>query len=99
MIRLNTKNLPCMKKVDIIYIFVVLLLSTSLLSSNTMAGTEKGAKVSGKMPETASLPKSMPGKLRGKIAPDFILNSITGEKYKLSNTRGKVVLIDFWHTY
>ena len=43
--------------------------------------------------------KKIGSQLIGKKAPDFILDSITGEKYQLSRTRGKVVLIDFWHTY
>jgi peroxiredoxin len=32
----------------------------------------------------------------GKKAPDFTLPSVTGEKFRLSSLKGKVVLLDFW---
>lgn len=37
--------------------------------------------------------------LIGKGAPDFTLKSVTGAPVRLSDFKGKVVLIDFWHTY
>jgi len=36
---------------------------------------------------------------RGKPAPDFTLTDITGKKHKLSDYRGKDVLIIFWATW
>jgi cytochrome oxidase Cu insertion factor (SCO1/SenC/PrrC family) len=68
-------------------------LSMFIISWSYAPATGKESKISG------NISKPMPGKLKGKIAPDFILDSITGEKYQLSSTKGKVVLIDFWHTY
>lgn len=35
----------------------------------------------------------------GNKAPDFIQNGINGEAVKLSNLRGKLVLIDFWASW
>ena len=35
----------------------------------------------------------------GKMAPDFTLTDITGKKHKLSDYRGKNVLITFWATW
>lgn len=32
----------------------------------------------------------------GAVAPDFTLTTTTGEEFKLSEQKGKVVLIDFW---
>lgn len=32
-------------------------------------------------------------------APDFILEGISGEKVRLSNYRGKVIILDFWDTW
>ncbi|MCA9252492.1 MAG: TlpA family protein disulfide reductase [Phycisphaerales bacterium] len=35
----------------------------------------------------------------GELAPDFEGTTLAGEKVKLSDLRGKVVLIDFWATW
>jgi thiol-disulfide isomerase/thioredoxin len=32
----------------------------------------------------------------GKKAPDFTLSSVTGEKFRLSSLKGKIVVLDFW---
>jgi len=32
-------------------------------------------------------------------APDFTLNKISGEKFKLSSLQGKVIILDFWATW
>jgi len=32
----------------------------------------------------------------GKKAPDFTLSSVTGEKFRLSSLKGKLVVLDFW---
>ncbi|MBC7330545.1 redoxin domain-containing protein [bacterium] len=37
--------------------------------------------------------------LEGQLAPDFTLQSLDGKTYKLSDLKGKVVLIDFWATW
>jgi peroxiredoxin len=37
--------------------------------------------------------------LQGKIAPDFQLKSLDGRSVKLSDLRGKPVLLNFWATY
>jgi len=40
-----------------------------------------------------------PAQLKGKKAPEFILPRLDGQTYRLSDSKGKVVLLDFWHTY
>jgi peroxiredoxin len=39
------------------------------------------------------------GQLVGQPAPDFELQSVNGSKLKLSDLRGKAVLLNFWATY
>ena len=36
---------------------------------------------------------------RGALAPDFTLSQLSGQPLKLSDYRGKVVLLDFWATW
>ena len=37
--------------------------------------------------------------VEGKVAPDFALQSIDGKTVRLSDFRGKAVLLNFWATY
>ena len=37
--------------------------------------------------------------VEGKVAPDFTLQSIDGKTVRLSDFRGKAVLLNFWATY
>lgn len=39
------------------------------------------------------------GDVRGKVAPDFELVSLDGKRVKLSDFRGKAVLLNFWATW
>jgi thiol-disulfide isomerase/thioredoxin len=42
----------------------------------------------------------LPGRdMTGETAPDFLLNDVDGKPFRLSSTRGKVVLLDFWATW
>ncbi|HYC83737.1 MAG TPA: TlpA disulfide reductase family protein [Chryseosolibacter sp.] len=36
--------------------------------------------------------------LSGCSSPDFDLTTLTGERFKLSQLKGKVVVLNFWHT-
>lgn len=37
--------------------------------------------------------------LSGAQAPDFVLKSVSGENYRLSEYRGEVVMVNFWATW
>ena len=43
--------------------------------------------------------KQGPEALEGKAAPDFALKTLDGKDVKLSDMKGKVVLLDFWATW
>ena len=42
---------------------------------------------------------SLVGDVRGRRAPDFELTSLDGKRVKLSDFRGKAVLLNFWATW
>jgi peroxiredoxin len=44
-------------------------------------------------------PTTTAGKLQGQVAPDFTLTSLDGKTMKLSDFRGKAVLLNFWATW
>jgi thiol-disulfide isomerase/thioredoxin len=44
---------------------------------------------------TPSAPRALPG----TIAPDFALRSLDGSTVKLSDFRGKAVILNFWATW
>jgi cytochrome c biogenesis protein CcmG/thiol:disulfide interchange protein DsbE len=44
-------------------------------------------------------PMKLVGDVQGKAAPDFALASLDGKKVKLSDFRGKAVLLNFWATW
>jgi cytochrome oxidase Cu insertion factor (SCO1/SenC/PrrC family) len=81
-------------------ILMALFLSLFLLSLNYIGVKAKENKDLIMLAKATSSSKKVGREFIGKMAPDFTLNSIYGENYQLSNnTRGKVVLLDFWHTY
>jgi AhpC/TSA family len=49
-----------------------------------------------KMPINPNVPKSTPGPQVGQVAPEIVAEDLDGQTFKLSDYRGKVVLLDFW---
>lgn len=49
--------------------------------------------------KTAAAGGALQGDSVGKIAPDFTLTTLDGKKVKLSDYRGKAVLLNFWATW
>jgi len=59
----------------------------------------EGAELVNKFSPPGTRPKSEESKIIGNPAPDFILNDIDGIEAKLTDFKGKVVLLDFWATW
>lgn len=51
------------------------------------------------LPVAGKVPQSTLGPARHSPAPDFTLKSVTGETVRLSDLRGKIVLLNFWATW
>ncbi|WP_082235278.1 redoxin domain-containing protein [Halobacillus massiliensis] len=66
--------------------------SESPVDPNPPEGAQMSAEGDGE-----SKPSS--GVQEGEMAPDFTLNTLAGEKVKLSDYRGEKVLINFWATW
>ena len=43
--------------------------------------------------------EKLAGEVKGKVAPDWELNTLDGKPVKLSDYRGKAVLLNFWATW
>jgi peroxiredoxin len=56
-----------------------------------------GARHSRKLVPTGE--QGVQSDLRGKPAPDFELSTLDGKKVKLSDLRGKAVVVNFWATW
>ncbi len=74
-----------MKRDPVILIVVAVVISIMLVFGISKARHSSGAKGA--------------GKLQGQPAPDFSLASLDGKTLKLSDYRGKAVLLNFWATW
>ena len=78
-----------MKRDPVILIVVAVVISLMLVFGiqKTRRGSSSGSLQGGG------------SSLQGQVAPDFSLASLNGEKLKLSDFRGKAVLLNFWATW
>ena len=71
----------------------LLLIAIVLVMAWTRRATHPGASGAGK-----SAPQEQGGEI-GKPAPDFALQDLNGQTVRLSDFKGKVVIVDFWATW
>ena len=74
-----------MKRNPLILFFVAAIVAVMLSAGIRVARTNRANA-------------SAPG-LMGNLAPDFELQTLDGKNLKLSDLRGKAVLLNFWATY
>jgi thiol-disulfide isomerase/thioredoxin len=75
-----------MKRNPLILFFIAAIVAAMLFAGLRMARNNRAGN-SGK------------GQLIGSVAPDFDLQTLDGKDIKLSDLRGKAVLLNFWATY
>ncbi len=75
-----------MKRNPLILFFITAIVAAMLFAGIRMARNNR-ANGPGK------------GQLMGNLAPDFELQTLDGRNLKLSDLRGKAVLLNFWATY
>jgi hypothetical protein len=68
---------------------------TAAISEGEKLSTEQGRESLSGLMESMYIEKVAPG----QKAPDFKLYSLNGEMVRLSDYRGKVVLLSFWATW
>lgn len=78
-----------------VWVLGIALLLGFLVGQEGRSESPKGVQP----PRRPPAPARIGSELIGKPAPNFTLESVTGVRYRLSDLQGKVVLIDFWHTY
>jgi cytochrome oxidase Cu insertion factor (SCO1/SenC/PrrC family) len=72
-----------------LFVVFVALLSFNLDAKSRETTSDQDLMASMKITRIAESPK----------APDFVLKDLEGKSYRLSDLRGKVVLINFWTTW
>ena len=81
------------KNIHFIVIAVVLVVVGAIYFNKSNNGN--GASAAGVPAEAAAMETPS----EGRLAPDFTLTSTDGKAIKLSDYRGKVVVVDFWATW
>ena len=79
-----------MKRNAIVLAIVILAVSFMLYMGRRMTGPSRPGGVKG---------NALIGEVRGQQAPEFELKALDGRTIRLSDYRGKAVLLNFWATY
>ena len=79
-----------MKRNALVLAIVILAVTFMLYMGRRMAGPPRPGGVKG---------NTLVGEVRGQQAPDFELKALDGRTIRLSDYRGKAVVLNFWATY
>src|SRR4051794_32605150 len=69
--------------------FIVAVVVAAMLYTGAYRSRQQRAQATG----------SLQGNVVGQMAPDFELQTLDGHKVKLSDFRGKAVVLNFWATW
>lgn len=86
-----------MKKI-IFFLIIGAMLSWAIYDF-TMTGTDSANQPNDVASSAASSESADTGLAVGKTAPDFTLETLSGEQARLSDFRGKPVFVNFWATW
>jgi len=78
------------KRNAVVLAIVILAVTFMLYMGRRMAGPARPGGVKG---------NALVGEVRGQQAPDFELKALDGRTIRLSDYRGKAVVLNFWATY
>ena len=70
-----------------------------LVPMNNGESEEEGSSGITETEENAELPEEVPEEEEIPLAPDFTVEDLDGNKYKLSDFRGKPVIVNFWASW
>jgi thiol-disulfide isomerase/thioredoxin len=77
---------------------IVLTIVALVVAAMIYTGARK-SRVAGNSGIVQGEEAAVQGDLKGKMAPNFELDTLDGKKIKLSDLRGKAVLVNFWATW
>ncbi len=90
------------KKIILVILIVGIAITGVVILNKTHKTKEPEAKkevVGIKKPEANKEPQRVKENLSREKAPNFVLSGISGNRVRLSDYRGKVLIVDFWDTW
>jgi peroxiredoxin len=77
-------------------VLIVVVIAVAVMISSAVFWSHKNKGLPAPSQNTVA---NLQGNVTGQVAPDFTLKTIDGKDVKLSDYKGKAVLLNFWATY